>query len=120
MIRRGFWIAFWAVLGATVWRGALLPAGLRNVRVSGFSGAGPFYASFSWGYGTGTRPQSIIFDLDLAGGVAGSVTTDGEATEAEVPLGSAATGPYQITATATYRVLGVAHARVYRFAGTLP
>jgi hypothetical protein len=118
-MRRGFWIAFWCVLGAAVWRGALLPAGLRNGRVNELSGAGPIYAGFSWGYGPGARPQSIIFDLDFSDGASGSVTTDGEATEAEVPMRSAAPGPYQITSTATYRILGVAYTQVYRFTGKL-
>ena len=116
-MRKSFWIAFWCVLGAAVWRGALLPARLRNARVHGLRGAGPFYASFSWGYGAGARPQSIIFDLELSGGATGSVTTDGEATETEVPFHGAGLGPCQITATATYRILGVARTRVYRFAG---
>ena len=115
-MRKGFWIAFWAVLAAVIWREAVLSARLRNARVNGLSRVSPFYARFSWDYGAGARPQSVIFDLDLGGGAAGSVTTDGEATEAEVPLGSPAAGPYRITATATYRTLGVAHTRVYQFA----
>ncbi len=119
MMRKGFWIAFWVAFGAAVWRGALLPARLCNARVNGLHRVSPFYAGFSWDYGAGARPQSIIFDLDLGDGAAGSITTDGEATEAEIPLGTPAAGPYRIIATATYRILGVVHTQVYRFAGTL-
>jgi hypothetical protein len=71
------------------------------------SGAGPYYVLISWGYGTGARPASIIFDLELDGD-AGSVTTDGEALEAEIPLGRAVSGPYRLTVSATYRILGAA------------
>ncbi|MBX0326156.1 hypothetical protein K2Z83_00410 [Oscillochloris sp. ZM17-4] len=118
-MRRGFWIAFWGVLTAVVWRGALLPASVRNLRLNGVSGDGPAYARFSWGYGAGARPQSIIFDLSLGAGASGSITTDGEATEAEVPVGGAAAGPHAICATATYRILGVVRTREYRFTGGL-
>jgi hypothetical protein len=114
-MRKGFWVAFWSALAVAVWRGALLPARLRQARVSGISGAGPFYVGFSWSYGAGTRPQSVIFDLELADGAAGSVTTDGEATEAEVPFRQAPAGPYRLAATATYRIVGVVRTRVYRF-----
>jgi hypothetical protein len=118
-MRKGFWIAFWSVLAVAVGRGALTPAALRKGRVSGVSGAGPAYVGFSWGYGAGARPQSIIFDLELADGGTGSITTDGEATEAEVPFSSAQAGPYRLSAAATYRIVGVVHTRVYRFAGTM-
>lgn len=119
MLRRGFWLAFWGVLGAVIWRGALTPARVRSLRVSGFSGAGPRHAGFRWGYGAGARPQSVIFDLELANGEAGSVTTDGEATEAEAPLRAISAGPYRVSAEATYRILGVVRRKVYRFAGEI-
>ncbi|NNJ08773.1 hypothetical protein EKD04_000350 [Chloroflexales bacterium ZM16-3] len=118
-MRRGFWIAFWGVLTAAVWRGALLPASVRNVQMSRLHGLGPTSVGFRWGYGAGARPQSIIFDLSMGDGATGSITTDGEATEAEVPLGAAHAGPYQISATATYRILGVVQTREYRFSGEL-
>jgi hypothetical protein len=119
-MRKGFWIAFWSVLIVAVGRGALTPAGLRKARIRGASGAGPVYVGFSWGYGAGARPQSIIFDLKLADGGGGSITTDGEATEAEVPFSSAPAGPYRLLATATYRIVGVARTQEYRFSGEMP
>ncbi len=93
---------------------------MRRPRISGLSGSRPVYAGLSWGYSAGARPQSIIFDLDIGPGASGSVTTDGEATEAEVPLGDKAAGPYHVSATATYRILGVVWTREYRFAGEIP
>ncbi|MEI7645426.1 MAG: hypothetical protein WCJ55_14230 [Chloroflexales bacterium] len=118
-MRRSFWIAFWAALAAAMWRGVLRPARLHGAQVCGLRGEVPCYAKLTWSYGAGTWPQSVIFDLDLSDGAAGSVTTNGEARAAEVPFHRAAVGPYQITATATYRILGVVITRVYRFVGTL-
>lgn len=116
--RRRLWYA--AGLGAAIWaaRVALVPAPVRGAHVSSVSGAGPFYALLSWGYGVGARPVSIIFDLE-AGEAAGSITTDGEALEAEIPLGSAPGGPYALTVSATYRILGFARTVVTRSAGAL-
>jgi hypothetical protein len=101
-----------------VWlvRSAVLPAALRAPRLAEVSGFGPFYAGLSWGYGPGARPVSVIFDLE-AGGASGSVTTDGEALEAEIPLGVFPRGPYSLTASATYRLLGFAHTVVTRTSG---
>jgi hypothetical protein len=112
-------MAFWAVLAAAVWRGALTPAALRNARISRVSGGAPAYACLSWGYGAGARPLSIIFDLTLADGATGSITTDGEASEAELPFRSAAPGPYTLAITATYRLLGVVRRTTSRLSGEL-
>ncbi len=105
--RRRLWYA--ALLGGALWlaRVSLLPAPIRGARLSGVSGAGPFYAQLSWTYGIGARPISIIFDLE-AGPAAGSATTDGETLETEIPLAASPAGPYRITISATYRILGVA------------
>ncbi|NTW00282.1 MAG: hypothetical protein HGA19_03135 [Oscillochloris sp.] len=119
-MRKGFWLAFWSVLSVVIWRGVLVPARLQHLRVNRVSNTEPASAGFSWGYSAGARPQSIIFDLTLGASTTGSITTDGEATEAEVPLGSAATGAYHVTATATYRILGIVYSQAYRFMGTLP
>jgi hypothetical protein len=43
-----------------------------------------------------------------AGPAAGSATTDGETLETEIPLAASPAGPYRITISATYRILGVA------------
>lgn len=106
--RRRLWLAAW--LGGALWfvRVALVPAPVRGARIVSVSGAGPYYALVSWGYGLGARPVSIIFDLEVAGD-AGSITTDGEALEAEIPLAAQPAGPYTLTVSATYRTLGVAH-----------
>ena len=103
--RRRLWYAAW--IGGALWaaRVTLFPAPVRGARVVSVSGAGPYYVLISWGYGTGARPASIILELD---GDAGSVTTDGEALEAEIPLGRAVSGPYRLTVSATYRILGAA------------
>jgi hypothetical protein len=116
--RRRLWYAAWA--GAALWvaRVSLLPGAVRGARVIGVSGAGPFYALLGWSYGAGARPLSIIFDLEV-GGAAGSVTTDGEAIEAEIPLPAQPAGPYRVTATATYRILGITRTRVTTYDGTL-
>ncbi|NWF81762.1 MAG: hypothetical protein HXY37_17220 [Chloroflexi bacterium] len=117
--RRYLWYALW--LGGGLWlvRVAILPALVRAARLTGISGAGPTYATITWSYGYGARPISVIFDLE-AGEVTGSITTDGDALEAEIPLGAPPSGPYQLTASATYRILGVARTIVRRFAGETP
>ncbi len=114
--RRRLWYA--ALFGGALWlaRVSLLPAPLRGARVTGVSGAGPFYAVLSWTYGVGARPVNVIFDLQ-AGPAAGSITVDGDALEAEIPLGAAPAGPYRITISATYRILGFARTVVTRAEG---
>jgi hypothetical protein len=117
-LRRGLVLGVWAGLALWMARATLLPAAVRNARLSGLSGAGPVYAELSWTFGAGARPISVIFDIELPQGAAGSVTTDGEALEAEVPLiGAPAPGPYALTASATYRILGLPRTVVYRFSG---
>lgn len=115
-VRRWLWYASWAAAGLWVARVAVLPAPLRSLRLSGVSGDGPYYAELSWDYGLGARPVSVIFDLE-AGGAAGSCTADGEATEAEIAVGVWPGGPHRLTASATYRVLGVARTLVTRADG---
>jgi len=107
-LRRGFWLSFWTVIIWMTVRGALIPARLRNPRMTALSGIEPVYAMLSWGYGPGNRPVNVIFDVQFAGGAYGSVTVDGEALEAEAPLiGKAHTSEsYTITATLVYRILG--------------
>lgn len=116
--RRRLWYAAW--LGGALWlaRVALLPAAVRGARVISVSGIGPYYALIAWNYGTGARPASIIFDL-ASGKARGSVTTDGEAVEAEIPLGAAPSGPYTLTVTATYRIFGFARTVVTQSEGML-
>lgn len=114
--RRRLWYAAW--LGGALWlaRVSLLPAPVRGARVISVSGLGPYYALIGWNYGTGARPVSMIFDLE-AGKAAGSITTDGEAFEAEIPLGAAPSGPYTLTVSATYRIFGFARTVVTRSEG---
>ncbi|MCX7791106.1 MAG: hypothetical protein N2378_10745 [Chloroflexaceae bacterium] len=117
----GKWLWRAALLAGGLWLaiGALLPARVRKVRLTAISGPGPFYATIAWSYGPGVRPISIIFDVEL-GDSYGSATTDGEALEAEIPLSAAPDGPCRITASATYRLLGVAYTRVRRFEAAEP
>lgn len=116
--RRRLWYAAW--LGGVLWlaRVSLLPAPLRGARLTSVSGLGPYYALISWSYGVGARPASVIFDFE-AGEAAGSITTDGEALEAEIPLGLAPAGSYTITVSATYRIFGFARTRVTRVDGAV-
>ena len=116
--RRRLWLAAW--LGGALWfaRVSLVPAPLRGARLASVSGVGPFYALVSWSYGLGARPMSVIFDLE-AGPARGSITTDGEALEAEIPLGAAPTGDYTLTISATYRLFGMARTRVTRVHGSV-
>lgn len=116
-VRRWLWYGAVAVAGLWVARVAVLPAPVRAPRLSRVGGFGPFYAELSWGYGLGARPLSVIFDFE-AGGAAGSCTTDGEAVEAEIPLGLHPRGPYLLTVSATYRVLGFARTLITRVQGT--
>jgi hypothetical protein len=113
------WLWYGLIAGAALWvaRVAVLPAPLRGLRLAAISGFGPFYAELHWEYGEGARPQSVIFDLEV-GHAAGSCTTDGEAVEAEIPLGLDPRGPYRLTASATYRVFGFARTVVTRTHGT--
>jgi len=110
------WLWRMALLAGGLWLAVttLLPARVRQARLTAISGPGPFYATIAWSYGLGARPISVIFDLDL-GDSYGSATTDGEALEAEIPLSAAPNGPWRITASATYRLLGAAYTQVRRF-----
>jgi hypothetical protein len=114
--RRRIWYAVW--IGGALWlaRLSLAPAPIRGLQLTRLSGAGPYYALLSWSYGIGARPTSIIFDF-AAGEVSGSATTDGEAIEAEIPLGAAPTGQYRLIVSATYRTLGFAYTRVTQVQG---
>ncbi len=118
-LQRGFWLSFWSVVTIMTVRGAIIPARLRNLRITSLSGIGPVYATVSWGYSAGSRPVNVIFDLQFAGGATGSVTVDGEALEAEVPLiGTARAGEaYTITATLVYRRLGWTFTRQMQASG---
>ena len=58
-------------------------------------------------YGSGTRPCSVIVDVLAENGVSGSLTVDGEEEVLEVPLSAPLVGPYTLTTTATYRLLGM-------------
>lgn len=116
--RRGLWLGIGAGLSLWLGRTAILPAAIHHGHLGTISGHRPTYALIGWTYGAGARPLSVIFDIELSGGAQGSVTTDGEALEAEVPLiGAAEPGPYRITASATYRILGFVRTIAYRFAG---
>ncbi|NTU86103.1 MAG: hypothetical protein HGA45_43380 [Chloroflexales bacterium] len=109
------WLTYGVWVAAALWivKTTVLPAPVRATRLTEVSGFGPYYAGLSWSYGLGARPVSIIFDLE-AGSAKGSITTDGEAFEAEIPLGVFPRGPYSLTVSATYRVLGFAHTVVTR------
>jgi len=67
-LRRGFWLSFWTVIIWMTVRGALIPARLRNPRMTALSGIELVYAMLSWGYGPGNRPVNVIFDVQFAGG----------------------------------------------------
>lgn len=117
-LQQQLWYAAWLGVGLWLARISLVPAPVRNPRLSELSGSGPFYAKLDWSYGLGARPLSIIFDLEL-GSATGSVTSDGEALEAEIPLASAPRGPYRLSVSATYRVLGLARTVVSQHQGSL-
>jgi len=114
--RKALWYGAWAVALAWAARTSVLPARIRGPRLTGVLGAGPYFAQLSWDYGPGARPQSVIFDFE-AGGARGSCTTDGEAVEAEIPLGVRPHGAYRLTVSATYRVLCFARTIVTRAEG---
>lgn len=118
LFRRSLWLGIGAGLGLWLGRSAILPAAIHHAHISTISGHQPVYAMVGWTYGPGARPISVIFDIELAGGAYGSVTADGEALEAEVPvIGAGDPGLYRITASATYRILGIVRTIVYRFEG---
>lgn len=118
LFRRSLWLGIGAGLGLWLGRSAILPAAIHHAHIGTISGHRPAYAMLGWTYGPGARPISVIFDIALPGDTHGSLTADGEALEAEVPLiGAAEPGPYQITASATYRILGIVYRAAYRFAG---
>ena len=111
-------------LGYGVWLGlllqllsrALIPARVRHLRVRHSKDFGTSGVSLSWDYSWGARPLSLIFDLE-SGVVAGSVTSDGSRTAALIPLVRPLQGPYQVTISATYRLLGYAYTRTHRVSG---
>jgi hypothetical protein len=98
----------------------LRPSPVRHGRVLAVRGHTPAYASISWRYGMGLRPTSVIFDLEMDSGASGSVTTDGEAFEAEIPLPTTDPSAYRLRATASYRVLGIPHTKEFHFQGEAP
>lgn len=110
------WYGLWALVGLWLLHGALVPAAVRGARVRTIGGAGPYSAELDWSYGAGSRPLSIIFDLE-AGATQGSLTTNGAATEAGIPLGMRPRGPYHLSVSATYRILGRAITRVTHVEG---
>jgi hypothetical protein len=94
---------------------ALLPAQVRAMEISQVSGAGPARVGLRWSYGPGVRPISLIIDLVGPGAQSGSLTIGGQATSGEIALLSAPAGPYQLTATATYRIVGVVRRHTQSF-----
>jgi hypothetical protein len=92
---------------------------IRTAEVTALNGSTPCSAGLAWSYGPGTRPLSVIIDLVAGSGSSGSITTDGEATSGEIPLPEAFSGPYTITTTATYRILGVPNTTVRTYTGTV-
>ncbi len=111
-------------LGYGVWLGlllqllsrALIPARVRHLRVRHSKALGFSGVSLGWDYSWGARPLSLIFDLE-AGAATGSVTSDGSRTAALIPLVRPLQGPYQVTISATYRLLGYAYTRTHRVRG---
>lgn len=114
---RGFWFGLGIAAGLWLTVNALFPARVRLGRVSSISGVRPVCAEIGWSYGRGARPVSVIFDLQGTQDLLGSVTVDGEALEAEIPLTQLPAGPYRLSATATYRILSRAQTVVYTFDG---
>jgi hypothetical protein len=117
---RGFWFGLGVAAGLWLTVNAAIPARIRLGRVSTLSGTRPVSAEIGWSYGRGARPVSVIFDVHAAQGALGSVTVDGEALEAEIPLPQSPTGPYRLIATATYRLFSRPQTLVYSFEGTFP
>ncbi|MFV9504705.1 MAG: hypothetical protein AB4911_09090 [Oscillochloridaceae bacterium umkhey_bin13] len=114
----GRWLGRLAWLSAALWlaRETLWPAPLRAVRLAEVGGNDPYLATLRWRYGRGARPVSVIFDL-VVGPATGSVTVDGDESEAVLPLGPRPQGSCTITSTATYRIFGVAYVRVATVSG---
>ncbi len=106
-------------LAGAVWTILLRPAALRQLRLTQVSAGTPHYASLVWRYGLGARPQSVILDITAGNGASGSATVDGETFNAEIPLSMGFSGPYTLSTTATYRILGVLHNSVELRSGTL-
>ena len=111
-------------IGYGVWLGlliqllsrGLIPARIRHLRVRHPRDPEISGVTLSWDYSWGARPLSLIFDL-TAGATTGSVTSDGSSEEALITLGRPLQGPYQLTISATYRLLGFAYTRTHRLTG---
>lgn len=105
---------------ATVAHFTLRTARIRSARVASLStGDGVYYAHVMWTYGSGVRPISVIVDVTAGNGAGGSLTTDGEMISGKIPLSMSFDGPYTVSFTATYRILGRARTAVRTFTGTL-
>jgi hypothetical protein len=94
---------------------ALRPAQVRAVEISRVSGVGPARICLRWSYEPGVRPISLIIDVVGPGAQSGSLTIGGQATSGEIALADAPSGPYQLTATATYRIVGVVRRHTQSF-----
>jgi hypothetical protein len=113
-----FLVLVGVVIGAIWSYNALRPARIMNawLRASGATAAS---IEIGWSYSTGQRPVSLVLDVAAPGGIGGSLTTDGEEHSGRIALAAPFSGPYTITSSAVYRVLGRAHRELRVFGGTI-
>lgn len=95
---------------------AFRPARLLAARVTTIVPGSPPVASVALTYGPGMAPASVIVDVLDRDGHGGSATVPGAQLFLEVPLIGALSGAHCVTATATYRLLGVPLTLVREFA----
>jgi hypothetical protein len=105
-------------LGAAAAYLALRPARMMNAWLHAGNNS-QAHVRLGWSYSEGMRPVSVVFDVAVPGGRGGSLTVDGEEHDGTIALAAPLSGPYTITASAVYRILGSAHHQVHIFNGTL-
>src|SRR5262245_13231238 len=95
-------------------------ASIRSASITHISAGSPAYASLVWHYGPGRRPRSLILDVSAPGNVAGSLTTDdAELESGTIPFAAPFSGPYTITITATYRLIGFPYTCILTFSSRI-
>ena len=114
-MRRAIVTGVGPVAGGWLAQAWLWPAQVRNIEITGVTGAEPTFVGLRWSYGLGLRPISLIIDLAGQNERGGSLTVSGRAGTGTIPIAAGSAGPYHLSATATYRIVGVVRTHTQQF-----
>lgn len=103
------------VAGGWLAQAWLRPAQVRAIEITEVKGAGPAFVGLRWAYSPGLRPISLIIDLVGPNALSGSLTVSGQAISGAIPIATASAGPYQMSASASYRIVGLMRIHTQQF-----